>query len=620
MTAPPNYLVLHELHKRYAIWTKQQFQLRYPQMDVSLYQRQNQFALHILADVPNFDALKDTFDHEIRPVTVPISLVREVSSDMVLLDFESDYATEAWLRNEPNTNSGIDRLLALATPGLPRGSLQFDATTFHWSFITEAALPATAQASVREAFDSLGLPGDLAFTVRCPPTQRSQPAHARSGPDFTVQVSSHMDRISPVLRQLMERDEDEWRRFINSRPTAPEEVPAETIYPKPAACLLDANDESDVELSELLTLYERVDILPRAMSVSPLGRLKTNTRELCELAQMNRIRLILPYSIDRYENALIEAVAEIDRESVMLTRSLATKVLSHGQRKEPLLYAPLTADQRALVLKALLHVTKDGDPFQKILLGYSRIMAGQHYALIERGANACIGFGVGSYLGDVLFALHGNDIRVELTQAGAHVEWALALEASLIPLTVAGGFSLHNFSTMVASYLGRTKHVPTNPASNRMHILSDGLLAVSGVPALEVARSLGPNAVTRFRGVAQRMLRACPSDDEMHDAVAALNAEVQAFERRTDRLHRWGISALTEEVCHFSASKAIYAAAGVLPSVLTLWLLKVLPKLLPERARAELTTVADFITGLVLSPSVDAVIVDRVKREIHKKA
>lgn len=72
-----------------------------------------------------------------------------------------------------------------------------------------------------------------------------------------------------------------------------------------------------------------------------------------ELAKLKRVRLILPYSATDYPSQLVEAVAEVDRSSIVLSRTLAAKTILRGQEKDPLLYAPLTSSQRAAILSVI---------------------------------------------------------------------------------------------------------------------------------------------------------------------------------------------------------------------------------------------------------------------------
>ena len=67
-----------------------------------------------------------------------------------------------------------------------------------------------------------------------------------------------------------------------------------------------------------------------------------------------------------------------------------------------------------------------------------------------------------------------------------------------------------------------------------MHVIADGLLAVSDVPPLEVARDFWSLPTSRFRSLARRLMEATPQASELQDAVAQINSEVKVFEHRTE--------------------------------------------------------------------------------------
>ena len=133
-----------------------------------------------------------------------------------------------------------------------------------------------------------------------------------------------------------------------------------------------------------------------------------------------------------YPSTLVEAVAEVDRFAIVLSRGLAAKTIEHGQKKEPFLYAPLTSGQRAAILSAMSQTVTD-DRYRELLSSYGELFSIQHDMFMMRGALASFGVGVGAYLGSVFLKLSDNDARIELMTCGAGIEWALGLGASYIP-------------------------------------------------------------------------------------------------------------------------------------------------------------------------------------------
>jgi hypothetical protein len=399
------------------------------------------------------------------------------------------------------------------------------------------------------------------------------------------------------------------RRLSHRTPAAPPVSPVS----------YDAEHCGQSRLSELLTIYDRIDLMPERSGLAWAEKHQISVPDLQELVRLKRVRLVLPYSLADYPSMLIEAIAEVDRDSLVLSRALAAKTITRGQAKEPFLHAPLTSAQRAAVLYILSQSVKD-DKVCALASAYGRLFSGQHDMFMMRGALASLGFSAGAYLGDVFFNLGKKDARIELMTCGAGVEWALGLGVSYIPRDFEGYDETWN-SHIIASYLSRTKARPVDPVANRMHIISDGLLAVSGVPPLEVARNFHSLPASRFRNLARRLMEATPDATELQGAVEQINADVKAFERRTDRLARWNLGlVLTEGI-----ATVAHHEAGFWASVAAVWLYEklkdseALKRMVPETVRNELADASAMLTGLATASSLDAVIVSRSRKAIGSK-
>jgi hypothetical protein len=299
-----------------------------------------------------------------------------------------------------------------------------------------------------------------------------------------------------------------------------------------------------------------------------------------------------------------------DRPEYALSRSLAAQTIIRGQAKEPLLYAPLTHGQRAGMLTAIAQTVTD-EKFRAVLSTYGKLFAGQHDMFMERGAMASLGFGVGAYLGEVLVKFGKKDARLELMTCGAAIEWALGLGASYIPRDFDGYDETHN-GHLIASYLGRIRYLPTDPVANRMHIVTEGLLALSGVPPLEVARNFQGLPASRFRGVAPNLMHATSSAVDLQEAVERMNANVEAFEHRADRISSWKVGSLFPHI----VAGAIDHAAGLFASIGAVWIYEHLEHRIPKVLRGELSDAKAMLLGLATGSSMDTMIVSRSRKAI----
>ena len=251
------------------------------------------------------------------------------------------------------------------------------------------------------------------------------------------------------------------------------------------------------------------------------------------------------------------------------------------------------------------------DRYRELLRSYGELFSKQHDMFMMRGALASFGVGVGAYLGDVFLKLSDKDARMELMTSGAGIEWALGLGASYVPRDY-GGFDETGNSEIIASFLGRTKLLPSDPVANRMHILSDGLLAVSGVPALEVAKNFHSLPASRFRNLARKLMSATPSASELQEAVDQINADVKTFERRSERLAAWNLQIPIAGAPGIAFGDPSVSAA----SIGAAWLYKMLEHKIPVRVQNEVADAIAMLTGLATGSSLDAVVVSRSRKAI----
>ena len=604
---------LKALHRRWAIAATRRFQLMHPELTLKLYGADWAYTVHV-TNCPDseFAALAEYFHQQIRPTTCDMRLSLMIPTVGEPIETLVDYEAELWLHGEALPTPAFNTLLSLAELRLPDGGIDFDNGRNTWVFRSFNPLSDDEKACVQRATTQVGILGPIDFVeVAPPPAPPPNRPPLRQQGDLTLITSRHLKRIAGVRYDLVQQDEDEWRAFLTRRANQ-EIVAPEVTATSNFACLYDVEHCGDSRLSELLTLYDRVDLMPSQHTLDWSTKHQVSLPDLQELVRLKRVRIILPYSAVEYPSALIEAVAEVDRSSIVMSRTLAAKTIIQGQMKDPLLYAPLTQGQRGGILSAMAQAVTN-EKYRVILSSYGELFSRQHDMFMLRGALGSLGFGVGAYLGEIFLKLGNKDARLELMTCGAGIEWALGLGASYIPRDF-GGYDETPNSWIIASFLGRVRLLPSDPIANRMHIVSDGLLAVSGVPPLEVARNFHSLPASRFRSVAHGLMKATTSASELQEAVEKINADVKAFERRADRLASWKINVILGEL----AKSALEHHWGLFASIAAIYLYEHLEHRLPKGLRTELTDARAMLVGLATGSSLDTVIVSRSRKAITK--
>jgi hypothetical protein len=588
--------------------------LKYLDVEAVLYETDAAgFALVVGESSHPFSELAADFNANMRPLGFRISLELGIPAGSRLVHDVVSWKDELWLTHEPLPELELNRLLALVSSRLPDGWLSANAASGGWTFQSAFELSDGDKEGIRGAFAQLRLPGSLELSTGAaiPATRTTSGGPAQ----FDLITSREIPPGLGTIRRLVERDEEHWRDFLARRDERRVE-PLRPSDPNVLGCLFDAADDSDVSLSELVTLYDRIDVVatPARMG-DTLKRLGISVAELQELVALKRLRLVLPQSALHYVSRPIEAAFEAHPDSVILSRALGARVVEHGQHKDPLLYGPFAITQRIELLKALLAASGEL-PVREVLAAYADLIGRQHSFFTGRGAQGSMTSGVGPLLANIMQRRTGRDHMLELMFAGSQVEWSIALGDTYVPPSY-GGFSIGGHAAAAASFYGRVGKLPADPIGNRMHTVVDGLLALADVPPLEVAKNLQGGSLARFRSVAKRLLRENVEPAELAAAVAEINSDVEAYDGRLQSLRRWGVNSFTADAVQHATAAYLHHEAGFFGSLMSSWIAERIATKLPEAFKEEIALMGDTLRGLVLAPSNDAVIVRRVQQQVH---
>ncbi|UKE46240.1 MULTISPECIES: hypothetical protein [Xanthomonas translucens group] len=606
-----------KLHERSAVWAYQRFQFAYPELVSILHGADGRYEIHVTGHVEDWEELCRRFDSEIRPASANVKLVSDLPSTG-RVDIPATAADDAWLINEPMTHPWINDLLSLAAPNLPAGNLvfKFELDGF---FFEHQGLSNEELACVDAAYRKLKLPGSLRF-AQLPaslPEEKAAPASVMSEDFLDLPVVRRFRGSSQAIRRLVEEDEDSWRKFADSRGEM-RRYKSESSREK-FSVLFGADDLSEVKLSELLCIYDVINIVP-TYDLEWLGRHEINLGSFEELVGMGRVKLVLPVPVARYPSSLVEAAVGADSSSVILSRRLASLTVSHGQHKDPLLYGPFSNQERIDFLRVIQSVGSS-TPLAPLVSAYGRVLRQQHTALFRRGAVATMEFGFGALIGDLVHATRGIDARLELSQAGAMVEWAACLGATYLPREF-GDYDESRNATIIANYFNRTVGSTSGNVADRMHRVVDGLLAPRGLSPLDVARGTTAESFWKFRRLASGLLTSNVDQQELSQLVSKLNDDVSSFERRREFQARYHITTTLAELAAFPLNGKIdllFPGASILAASLA----RICKTMLKERGvfpsdDGPWGDVVDAMHGLATWTSLDAVVVSRARDSLAK--
>lgn len=602
-------------------WAKKairDFRFRFPEFPAQLYEGQGEFFILVEAEQGQIYAMHEEFDQRIRPMTCPVKLVCEVDPTAIPVDEEHPYSAEIWLSGEPLPYPAMNALFHLAAPEFP-GSIDFDHDIDSWIFRSEREISGEEKERIKDYMLKLGLAGHIEIKVVYPNPKKSLDLKFDSSRhSLMLRGSNSYGAHSQASRHLIEQDEDLWRSFLKDRIDGV--LPPAPSKPEEFSCLFDMSDCSDMQISELLTIYDRIDIIPDRKNSDWLLKHGLAVDDLMQLVALGRCRIVLPYGAEHCRPDILDGIASIEGMPPVLSRELAARTFLSSQSKDPLLYGPFTSTQRSNLLRAI-HGLNSHKFLQTVLASYGKMFSGQHQSFMLNGAMASMSCGVGVHLGELIAANKGIDARLELSLAGAGVEWAMALGSSWIPRTFGEGYDETNNSLLVASFISRTTVAPADPVTSRLHALTNGLLAIKDVPPIEIARNFNGDSIARFRALSRRLMHQAPTQEEMLECIEQINHETRRFERRIEKLTKWRVEALAAAVAAKPIGDAIDANfSGGFASILTFWLFEGLKNHMPSSFMKPLGDIREILLGIALAPSMDAVVVSRARNSLNQQS
>lgn len=352
-------------------------------------------------------------------------------------------------------------------------------------------------------------------------------------------------------KMLWEEDEDFWsmnKLNILKPKSKKEDFYPDKFHTNSSSCLIE-DYFSPFNLRSFLTLYNIVYLnLPISEFYdSYLSQLGVSEKELIELAQLGRVRFILPESLARYNSRIIDAISELPRNSYLLTRRLSCITIADLRRRNPLLYPTFEDEIKYQLLHELHHKQFAGklpnELSQNFPINLSRIWDNYLEDVHRGGAYALRTYSSFHFI-DSLFKDIGRDFEFELLTSIPSVDFGAALQANIIPRYKENRkHSNEKIVSLIANvYSGLPNDfVPTNfPYSNTT---IDQILVINkDVPVIDLANSFNNNDINRFRNLIFGLTKHKKNDGELASALELFNQHVKNYESASKRRETVNIS------------------------------------------------------------------------------
>ncbi len=576
--------------------------------------------------------LEEWFNHHCRVGTSPVSLVASVPA---LAEHVPARTPEqlALSYGEPLNSVDFFTILHLALPlEFPNFIISSSDDPIVFTFAN--ALSSSNAEMLKLAYESVGCPARYAVKIDPAVTTTLSSFSAEPAGGISLLPSRRLPAsVARSVRNVLEQDEDFWasnrtKLMTTTKWSSSADVLPESFRPNGSAALIDASVFAPENLRNYLCLYDTVYIVAplRDYLEQQCTSFGITPTEFIELMSTGRIRLLFPQSVNRYDLKWLSAVAERAPDNILLSRRLASATTLDMRRRWPLFALPLRVEDQHAVLAALTKAAAEAEngPYRlwlsALCSSLGRIWVGQASSLNIRGAMTIIGGGLSQLVAEFIRLGTGRDLVIELSAAGAGVQWASALGASLFPY-VGENYSEQNAAETLASLMGARvgKNVPT--VAPEVHTVLDGILSVANdVPVVDFAKEFGSGDISRLRALVVKMAQWNQHPDFLSDAIARFNQEVRQVEKRLEFLRKLKIEALAPAVARVmlpTSNPTLLAIKTFAP--LGVWMANAAMLMVGDSLISKsptLSRVSDFTSGVLAGQSADAVLISRVKKQM----
>jgi len=566
-------LDLHDILENYARNSYEKVRVLQPQLQVNgLYKKGLEyFIVCDSLDVEVFGestaSIVEFFNNKIRVAGSSVQLVTHIPEGAVQVKEERTIEEMITLAGEPLTSIELNKQISLLLPrDFPKIWIKFNGEFERWDVYSERTLNQTEKEIVIKKLEIiLNSKVQVEFFVDTN-IQRYFPNKTHD--PLSILVSKHSTHnFSKALMNKWEEDEQLWSDNKQKLFTTSEEDEGvnEDRIPS-SSCLINGQSGDPHNIRNYLTLFDEVQIvMPIESSYEKfINSLGIQEDELLELLEINKVKLIFPHSIQRYNKSLVEKAASFNPNGIMLTRELAYKTVLDLRHRNPLVFLPTNIQEKHEILSNLMLLSSEsrGEFERKWIEGLtyelSNTWNSMYQLLSIRGAIGTYNVGLGPTINSMIKQASGNDYMLENMHACHSIEWAAANNAVLCPI---GHLAQHE-ERLAYLYSGVREgwnlEIETSP-----NIATGEILTIAQhVPVIELAKSFTGSEIRRFRQLVVDITRN-KSNEEIQIAIEEFNDSVKRYERNQSRTDSWDLKGITLDASLEMANAAIPFAGFV---------------------------------------------------------
>ncbi|MEC0105367.1 hypothetical protein P4H27_00275 [Paenibacillus taichungensis] len=543
--------------ENYALYSYERLRLLQPQLKVKgLYKQQNCYYIHcddfnIVPINSNYTDMSNAFEKEIKIASCPIKLVIDLPNETQRINDREQKDVQN-LVGSPFTLNDFNFHLSLNLPKkLPSIWVNYDNTNEVWEVMCAKILSNNQNQIVRECISKLvGYQAEIILTQTENIEDEFKSIYKNSS-NITIAVSKHsFFDFSKELMRKWEEDEEVWLENKEKLFWSDADDFIQQEY-NHSACFVNASFGETHDIRNYLTLFNEINlVLPKeSLEENFYNSLGVNESELLSLIEMNKLKIVLPHSVNKYNTKFIEKVVSVNSKNLVFSRELACRTLRNQRTRNPYIFLPIETNEKSEFLNALFRLSdslnnNENDILAKWVKNFAMVLSdswSKMYESIEKkGALGTYITGLGPILHNTIESLTGNNYKLEIMEAANSIEWAAAQNAVLCPV----GPLARNEENLAYLYSGVNNNwkydIMTSP-----NLITDGILTISRhVPVLEIAEAFQGSEIDKLRNLIMRLSEQ-QSQEQMTEIIEQFNNRVKHYEKNQKRLDVWDVRGVT---------------------------------------------------------------------------
>jgi len=531
-----------------AIFSYERLLLNQPQLKTyGIYKSRNRYyikceSLQALPINSEYQNIVDSFHNEIRTIGCPIELVTELPNESIKLEerYTSDIINLSG--NPLNIFDFNKQLSLLLSAELPKLWVEFNHLIKGWNVFLERKASKDEENIIKNKISMLcGYNVNVVFKIGLNLKNEYNDCN-----DLSLAVSRlSVFNYSKSIMTKWEQDEQIWSDNKVKLFSSPSVGSDDQKIPTRSACLINSLNYKAYNIRNYLTLFSEVILVvpPGDKIEELLYYLDLTQKELLKLLEINRIKLIFPHSITRYNKEFLENTASIAPSNLTFSRELAYKTVNDLKCRNPLFFLPLSIEEKKEVLFELLDLASKQDEKNKwinsLVNELSRSWSNMYEMLAIRGALGTFNVGLGPIINTMMKTFTGRDYFLEIMQADNSIEWAAANQAVLCPV----GPLAQNEIQLAYLYSGVRENWDFELVTQPNIATGEILTIARHIPVEELAVAFTGTEIDQFRKVLVDITQN-KTPEELRKAIQAFNQSVKSFEKNRKRIETWDVQGI----------------------------------------------------------------------------